>query len=106
MDSNLRILGLAKKAGLLAVGTEPVETAAKLGKAVVILSASDASDRSKRNAQICAEMCGAEHIEVPYTKFDLGCMLGRGTPGMVAVLDAGLAAKFTNGLVDTNANMG
>jgi len=100
MDNNLRILGLAKKAGLLAVGTEPVETAAKTGKAIAILSACDASDRSKRNAQICAELCGAEYIAVPYTKIELGCMLGRGTPGMVAILDAGLAAKFTEGLAD------
>ena len=98
MDRNLQTLGLAKKAGLLAIGTEPVETAAKSGKAKVILSASDASDRSKRNAQGYAKLCGAEYIDAPYTKTDLGCMLGRGSPGIVAILDTGLAAKFTEGL--------
>ncbi|MCL2409185.1 MAG: ribosomal L7Ae/L30e/S12e/Gadd45 family protein [Oscillospiraceae bacterium] len=94
----IRILGLAKKAGLLAVGTESVSQAARLGKAAAIISASDASERSIRQARMYAEDAECEHIAVPYTKFELGQVVGRGSPGMLAILDVGLANKFITGL--------
>jgi len=98
MNNNLRILGLAKKAGLLAIGTESVTEAARQKKAAAILSASDASDRSKRQAHRNSEDCGAIHIIVPYTKMELAAVIGRGEPGMIAILDKGLADKFTEEL--------
>jgi len=95
MRGNLRILGLAKKAGLLAIGSESVAEAARLRKAAAILSASDAAERSKKQARRNAEDCGIAHIILPYTKLELGAVIGRGEPGMMAVLDKGLADKFT-----------
>ena len=95
MKGSLRILGLAKKAGLLAIGTESVAEAARQGKAAAILSAIDASDRSKRQASRNAQDCGVAHIIVPYTKLELAAAIGRGEPGMIAILDKGLADKFT-----------
>jgi len=100
-DRNLQLLGIAKKAGLLAIGCEASETAARKGKTKLIVSASDASDRAFRNARINADVCGAICLSVPYTKFDLGCITGRGSPATVAFLDTGLAVAFLKGLAET-----
>ena len=98
MDRNLQIIGLAKKAGLLAVGMEDTISAARYGKAQIILSASDASANSLRRAKNAAEAGGVLQIEVPYSSFELGNVSGRGSPGTVSFLDAGLAALFLKGM--------
>jgi len=100
-DRNLQIIGLAKKAGLLAVGCEAAGTAARSGKTKLIISASDASERAHRNARINADAGYATYAIVPYTKFELGNVTGRGSPGTVAFLDKGLAIKFLKGLAQT-----
>ena len=92
MDNTL--LGLAKKAGLLEIGGDSVEQAARLGKAQVILSAKDASDSSKRRAAVYADRYGLVHLVLPSFKHELGAVIGRGAPGMITILDTGLAAKI------------
>jgi len=94
VDRNLAHLGLAKKAGLLAVGAEAVATAARRGAAHLIITASDASEGSVRRAKINAEANGVSYIAVPYTMFELGRTAGRGSPGTLAFLDKGLADGF------------
>jgi hypothetical protein len=39
-------------------------------------------------------------VAAPFTKFELGNVIGRGSPGTVAVLDAGLSARFVRGLAN------
>jgi ribosomal protein L7Ae-like RNA K-turn-binding protein len=91
-----RLLGIAKKAGMLEIGDESVGHAAREKKARVILSASDASDRSIRQARAYAEASGAIHLILPSTKEELALIIGRGSPGMLAILDAGIAAKYVS----------
>jgi len=98
MDNNLHLLGIAKKAGLLAVGADAVSIAARTGKAKLIITASDASGGALRRARASAESGGVMRMAVPYTMLELGIVTGRGSPGTVAVLDAGLAAGFMRGL--------
>ena len=98
---NLQLLGIAKKAGLLAIGCEDSESAARNGKTKLIISASDASERAFRNARINADFCGAICLTVPYTKYELGCITGRGSPATIAFLDTGLAVGFLKGLAET-----
>ena len=100
MDRNLQLLGMAKKAGLLAVGGESVSAAARSGKAKAIISACDTSKGSMRRALSNSEDNGVAYIVAPYTKFELGNVTGRGSPGTLAILDAGLAAGFLNGLAE------
>ena len=102
MDRNLQLLGIAKKAGLLAVGGDDVSASARTGKARLIISASDASEGSQRRARINAETGNALCVVVPYTKFELGSVTQRGSPGTLAVLDAGLAAGFMRGLAEAD----
>ena len=101
MDNAL--LGLAKKAGLLEIGGDSVEHAARLGKAWVILSARDASDGSKRRAGVYAERYRINHLVLPSTKEELGAIVGRGSPGTITILDAGIAAKYVSMLAQTDS---
>ena len=50
MDKLLNLIGLAKKAGKLEVGEEPVGAAARSKHARLILIASDAADNTRRRA--------------------------------------------------------
>jgi ribosomal protein L7Ae-like RNA K-turn-binding protein len=97
-----RLLGIAKKAGLLEIGDESVGQAARARKAKVILSAADASDRSIRQARSYAEQCGAMHLVLPSTKEELGAIIGRGSPGMLTILDIGIAAKYVSILAESD----
>jgi ribosomal protein L7Ae-like RNA K-turn-binding protein len=97
-----RLLGIAKKAGLLEIGDESVGHAARDRQAKVILSAADASDRSKRQARGYAETSGAIHLILPSTKEELSLTVGRGSPGMLTILDVGIAAKYVSMLAATD----
>jgi ribosomal protein L7Ae-like RNA K-turn-binding protein len=94
MGNNLTLLGLAKKAGFLVVGGESVSAAVRTKKARALLSASDASPRSIRQAKGFADAGGIAHAVLPYTKEELGALAGRGSPGMLAITDIGIAAKL------------
>jgi len=98
MDKALAVLGMAKKAGLLAVGSEDTSKAIHSGKAKLVITAIDASDGSIRRASINAEASGIPYMAVSYTKLQLGKTAGRGSPGTVAFLDKGLADGFVKKL--------
>ena len=102
MDRNLQIIGLARKAGLLAVGADDVSKALRTGKAWLVISAGDASEAALRRACKGAEYSGVTYTVVPHSSFELGSITGRGSPGTAAILDAGLAARFMRGLADTD----
>ena len=106
MDRNLQLLGIAKKAGLLAIGAEAVSVAARGGRISLIVNAKDASAGALRRARSNAQYCGAAHITAPYTMFEIGYVIGRGSPGTIAILDAGLAAGFTRGLAENDPGRG
>jgi len=103
MDRSLALLGMAKKAGKLAVGGDAASTAARRGEAVLIITASDASEGTVRRAKVNAESNGVEYKAVPFTMFELGSTAGRGSPGTIAFLDKGLADGFKKRLVDTGS---
>jgi len=98
MDRTLNLLGIARKAGKLAVGANDVAFTVRAGTASLVLSASDASDGSARRAKLNAEKYEVEYISVPYTKFQFGNIAGRGSPGILAILDDGLAGSFSEKL--------
>ena len=108
MDHNrsLAHIGMAKKAGLLAVGSDAAATAARRGEAHLLITASDASEGSVRRARANAEAHGIKHIAVPYTMFELGNISGRGSPGTIAFLDKGLADGFTKRLAESEKAKG
>jgi len=98
MDNSLSLLGIAKKAGKLQIGDESVASAARNKKARVILTAQDASPGSKRHADSYASIGNTLHVRLPYKKYDLGGVIGRGSPGILAITDIGIASSFVTKL--------
>lgn len=94
MDSVLRLLGMAKKAGRLEIGEEPVGSVARAHQARVILLASDIADNSLRRANHFAELGNTYALTTPFTKEELGGAVGRSSCAMLAVCDAGFAAAM------------
>ena len=73
MDKALNYLSLARKAGRIELGEEPVGAAARAKKARLIMVASDAGDHSWRRAKSFA--AGTEQLcmKVPFTKDQMAC---------------------------------
>ena len=100
----LQHLGMAKKAGLLAIGSDAVKSAAMSGKVKLVAITTDISEGSAKQARYYAEDSNAVFIETPYNKFEFGRVVGRGSPGVLAILDAGLAEGFMKKLTDLDSN--
>lgn len=98
MEPFLDLLGMARKAGRLEVGEEPVGAAARAGKAKLLLLACDAAENTVRRANHFAEAGHVTALTVPYTKGELGAAVGRGSCAMLALTDAGFAASLTGKL--------
>jgi len=89
----LNLLGLAKKAGKLAIGDEAVNDALRNGQAVLLISASDASIHIKRYLESQAAD-GIAYVPLASTKAELGPALGRALCAAAAVLDEGFASAI------------
>ncbi len=98
MDKSLNLLSLARKAGAAELGEEPVGAAARALHAHLIVVASDASDHTWRRAKSFAAGTDQQCIRVSYTKDELGMAIGRQELAIAAIVDAGMALSFVEGL--------
>lgn len=87
------LLGLAKRAGKLAAGDEPVRELARSGVMRVVLLAADAGAAVSRQARFLAERAEVPLLTLPVTGAELGGALGRKTCAVCALSDSGFAAK-------------
>lgn len=94
MNNTLGLIGLAKRAGKIAIGEEPCAIAVRDKKARAIFTASDASDRAKA----WAESTGVPYISLSSTKAELGHLLGRASCAQFVLLDIGMAASIAGKL--------
>lgn len=97
-DPILHLLGLARKAGRLELGEEPVGAACRARQARLMLLAADAAPNTRRRAAHFGEAGGVLWLELPFTKEELGFQLGRGSCAMMALTDAGFAAAVADKL--------
>ena len=91
MNSILSLIGLAKKAGRVEVGEEPVGAAARARDARLILLAEDAADNTVRRAGHFAQAGACLLAAIPADKDALGAAVGRTSCAMLAVTDIGFA---------------
>lgn len=91
MNNILSLIGLAKKAGRVEAGEEPVGAAARARDARLILLAEDAADNTVRRAGHFAEAGACLLATIPAVKDDLGRAVGRTSCAMIAVTDIGFA---------------
>ncbi len=101
-DPILHLLGLAKKAGRLEIGEEPVGALCRARHARLILLASDAAPNTRRRCAHFGEIGNVLWLELPATKAELGFCLGRTSCAMLALSDAGVAASIVEKLSAQN----
>lgn len=89
----LSLLGLAKRAGKLAAGDDPVRELAQDGVIRAVFLASDAGAASSRQAAFTAGKEGVPLLTLRVTKAELGGALGRNACALCALSDSGFAAK-------------
>ena len=99
MDNKaLNYLALAKKGRLVELGEEPVGAVARAVKARLVVVASDASDHTWRRAKSFVAGTEQQCIRVPFTKEELGFVVGRQSLAIAAFTDAALALAFVKAL--------
>ena len=100
MDKALNYLALARKAGFAELGEEPVGAAAREGHARLVIVASDASDHTWRRAKSFVAGTHQQVLRLPYTKDEMGFVIGRTSLAIAAITDAGLAVSLVKALND------
>ncbi len=98
MDKALNYMALARKAGLIELGEEPVGAAARGNHARLVIVASDASDHTWRRAKSFVAGTEQQCITVPFTKDQMGQAIGRTALAIAAFTDAPLALAFVKAL--------
>ncbi len=98
MNGILSLLGLARKAGRVEIGEEPVGSAARAKHARLILVAGDSAASSVRRAYSFSQTGACLCLTIDATKEDMGRALGRTSCAMCAVTDIGLAEAIAKKL--------
>jgi len=98
MDKALNFLALARKAGFAELGEEPAGAAARAQKARLVIVACDAGDHTWRRAQSFVAGTSQICLQVPYTKDQLGQIIGRTSLAIAAITEPALALNFVKSL--------
>ena len=102
MDRALNYLSLARKAGLAELGEEPVGAITRTGKGYLVIVASDASDHTWRRAKSFVAGTDQQCVKVPFTKDEMGFVIGRSSLAIAAITDAAMAASLVKALPDVS----
>ena len=98
MDKALNYMSLARKAGLIELGEEPVGAAARALKARLVAVASDSGDHTWRRAKSFVAGTDQVCVRVPYTKDEMGQATGRTSLAIAAFTEASMALAFLKAL--------
>ena len=98
MDKALNYMALARKAGRIELGEEPVAAAARAVKACLVVVAGDASDHTWRRAKSFVAGTSQQCIRLVYTKDELGMAIGRTSLAVAAFTDPSMALAFVKAL--------
>ena len=98
MDKARNYLSLARKAGRIELGEEPVGAATRAQIARLVVVANDASDHTWRRAKSFVSGTDQICIHIPYSKEELGEAVGRQSLAIAAITDPALALAFLQSL--------
>ncbi len=98
MDKARNYLSLARKAGRIELGEEPVGAAARARIARLVVVARDAGDHTWRRAKSFVAGSDQICIRIPYSKDELGEAIGRQSLAIAAITDPALALAFLQAL--------
>lgn len=105
MDKALNYMALARKAGRIELGEEPVGAAARAVKAWLVVVASDASDHTWRRAKSFVAGTNQQCIRLPFTKDEMGFAIGRTSLAIAAFTDPAMALAFVKALNGEHAEV-
>ena len=91
MDKALNYMALARKAGRIELGEEPVGGAARAGKACLVVVAADAGDHTWRRAKSFVAGTNQVAVKLPYSKDEMGMVTGRTSLAIAAFTDPAMA---------------
>jgi len=96
MENNdaLAFLGLARRAGKLAVGADEASAMCSSGKARLVVMSSDVAGNTKRWLEQAAQAKEIPLVPLSCTKDELGGALGAGGCACAAVCDTGFAISL------------
>ena len=97
MNKTLALVGLARKAGLLAMGEDAVKDAIRFGKAYITIIAEDASENTKKSILNSCKYYNSNHY-IFGTKETIGHALGKRFCVAIAVTDKGFADNIESKL--------
>ena len=100
MDKALNYLALAKRGRLIELGEEPVGAITRTGKGYLVVVAKDASDHTWRRAKSFVAGTDQQCLSVPFTKEELGFVVGRTSLAIAAFTDVSMALAFVKALPD------
>lgn len=95
----LQLLGIARRAGRVTSGTDPIRSALRRGEAALLVVARDAGENARDRVLPSARTRGVTVVTCG-TRETLGGAIGRGPTPAVAVTDRGLAEAFLARLPD------
>ncbi|MEL7646864.1 MAG: ribosomal L7Ae/L30e/S12e/Gadd45 family protein [Sedimentibacter sp.] len=95
MNKIYSMLGIANKGGKVAIGYDVTCLNIEKKKSVLVLIASDASDKTKKNIQFVCSKHGCKYIEYGEKEL-LGKSLGRKMVSVLAVNDENIASYLLN----------
>ena len=98
MDKALNYLALARKAGRIELGEEPVGSAARSQHARLVIVAKDASDHTWRRAKSFVAGTGQICVKTPFSKDEMGQAVGRSSLAIACFTDPALALAFLKAL--------
>ena len=98
MDKALNYMALARKAGRIELGEEPVGAAARAQHARLVVVASDASDHTWRRAKSFVAGTQQQCLKVPFNKDQMGMAIGRSSLAIAAFTDPAMALAFVKAL--------
>lgn len=98
MDKALNYVALARKAGRIELGEEPVGAAARGQNARLVVVAADAGDHTWRRGKSFVAGTGQLCVRVPFTKDEMGQATGRTSLAIAAFTDPALALAFIKAL--------
>ena len=105
MSNALNYMALARKAGRIELGEEPVGAAARAQHARLVIVASDASDHTWRRA--CSFVAGSGQlcIRIPFDKDQMGQAIGRTSLAIAAFTDPALALSLVQSLPNSSSEV-
>ena len=98
-DRILLMLGLAARAGKLAVGADSACSAAAAGAPLLLLS-QDASDNTKKRLRDKADFYGCDIRELPFSGGDVGHAVGKKSTAAALAVNDGNFCRALLGLLD------